>query len=99
MRAGIPGVEYMCEHPGFLGTHSIAGRVRYRGLLKDPNELAWAVGLGVPFAFALYELQAIEEPPGPPDRDADPRSDLHDHDQVAFGSADLRRRAGRVHGP
>ena len=52
---GMLGVEYMCEHPGILGTHSIQGRVRYRGMLKDPNEISWAVGLGLPLAFALYE--------------------------------------------
>jgi hypothetical protein len=52
---GLLGVEYLCEHPGLFGTHSIVGRVRYRGMLKDPNEISWAVGLGLPLAFALYE--------------------------------------------
>ena len=53
---GDPAVEaYVCEHPGALGTHSIGGRVRYRGILEDPNELAWALCMGLPLAFALYE--------------------------------------------
>jgi hypothetical protein len=54
---GLLGVEYSCEHPGLFGTHSIVGRVRYRGMLKDPNEISWAVGLGLPLAFAMYEAR------------------------------------------
>jgi O-antigen ligase len=38
-----------------LDTHSIGGRVRYRGILEDPNELSWAINMAMPFAFALYE--------------------------------------------
>lgn len=52
---GLAGGEYGCEHPGWLGTASVGGRVRYRGILEDPNELAWALSMGIPFAFALYE--------------------------------------------
>jgi hypothetical protein len=52
---GIPGKEYRCEHPGLLDTHSIGGRVRYRGILEDPNELSWAINMAVPLAFGLYE--------------------------------------------
>jgi len=38
-----PGAEYACEHIGLLGTTSVGGgRVRYRGVLQDPNELALA---------------------------------------------------------
>jgi hypothetical protein len=49
-----PGAEYVCEHLGLLGTTSIGrGRVRYRGVLQDPNELALAGGVGLPLAFAL----------------------------------------------
>jgi hypothetical protein len=51
---GAPDVRYQCEHPGVLDTFSIQGRVRYRGILQDPNELAWAVCMGAPLAFALY---------------------------------------------
>jgi O-antigen ligase len=51
-----PGAEYMCERVGLLGTSSIGyGRVRYIGPLHDPNELALAIGVGLPFAFALFE--------------------------------------------
>jgi O-antigen ligase len=47
--------EYQCERQGLLGTTSVGGgRVRYRGILQDPNELAWAVSAGLPFALALF---------------------------------------------
>ncbi len=53
---GGPSTEYMCEHVGLFGTSSVAGgRVRYRGALNDPNELALTLGVAVPFAFAFYE--------------------------------------------
>lgn len=49
-----PGAEYLCEHIGMLGTTSIGrGRVRYRGVLQDPNELALAGGVGLPLALAV----------------------------------------------
>lgn len=48
-----PGADYICEHVGMLGTTSVAGRVRYRGVLQDPNELALALGIGLPLAFAF----------------------------------------------
>lgn len=49
-----PEAEYMCERIGLFGTTSIGqGRVRYRGTLQDPNELALAGGAGLPLAFAL----------------------------------------------
>ena len=49
-----PGKEYMCERIGLFGTTSVAeGRVRYRGILQDPNELALAIGMTLPFAFAF----------------------------------------------
>jgi len=51
---GEPGAEFACEHIGLLGTTSVGGgRVRYRGVLQDPNELALAGGVGLPLAFAL----------------------------------------------
>jgi O-antigen ligase len=51
-----PGADYACEHIGLLGTTSIGGgRVRYRGVLQDPNELSLAGGAGLPLAFALGE--------------------------------------------
>jgi hypothetical protein len=49
-----PGAEYACEHIGLLGTTSVGGgRVRYLGVLQDPNELSLAGGVGLPLAFAL----------------------------------------------
>jgi hypothetical protein len=55
---GKPGVAYACEHSGMLGTSSVGGgRVRYLGVLMDPNELALATALIVPFAFAFLEIR------------------------------------------
>jgi O-antigen ligase len=52
-----PGAHYLCEHVGLFGTTSIdKGRVRYRGVLQDPNELALAVSIGLPLAFAFAQL-------------------------------------------
>jgi hypothetical protein len=49
-----PGADYVCEHVGLFGTTSVAqGRVRYRGVLQDPNELALAGGMGLPLALAF----------------------------------------------
>jgi hypothetical protein len=47
-------VKFACERPGILGTYSIGGRVRYLGLLADPNELSLVVSLCVPFAFGFF---------------------------------------------
>jgi hypothetical protein len=53
-----PGAEYQCEHIGLFGTTSIGhGRVRYRGVLQDPNELALAGGIGLPLAFAFGQVE------------------------------------------
>jgi O-Antigen ligase len=53
---GVGDVDWLCERPGLFGTSSIGhGRVRYRGSLSDPNELALVVGTAMPFAFALLE--------------------------------------------
>jgi O-Antigen ligase len=49
------GSEFMCEHVGVLGTHSIGGRVRYRGILEDPNELSWVLCMGMPLALGFFE--------------------------------------------
>ncbi|MEZ4312162.1 MAG: O-antigen ligase family protein [Polyangiaceae bacterium] len=50
--------EYWCEHVGLFGTTSIStGRVRWRGVLMDPNETTLAAGQSVPFAFAFYETK------------------------------------------
>jgi hypothetical protein len=50
-----PGAEYLCEHIGLLGTTSVDERVRYRGVLQDPNELALAGGISLPLAFAFRQ--------------------------------------------
>jgi O-Antigen ligase len=53
-----PGAEYQCENIGWFGTTSIGrGRVRYRGVLQDPNELALAGGIGLPLAFAFGQVR------------------------------------------
>lgn len=54
---GKPGVAYQCERAGLFGTSSVGGgRVRYLGVLMDPNELALATAFVVPFAFAFLEI-------------------------------------------
>lgn len=50
-------VRYVCERPGLMNTASITGRVRFRGNLEDPNELALTVSAGLPFAFGFYKLK------------------------------------------
>lgn len=40
------GLEYRCEHVGLFGTYSLEERVRYRGELQDPNEVALAINAG-----------------------------------------------------
>jgi hypothetical protein len=48
---GVEGSDYLCERVGLLGTTSTQGRVRWRGQLEDPNELAVIIGALVPFLF------------------------------------------------
>jgi hypothetical protein len=58
MDSGKAGMAYECERAGLFGTTSVGGgRVRYLGVLLDPNELALATAIAVPFAFALLELR------------------------------------------
>jgi len=58
IETGVPGVMYRCERAGLLGTTSIGGgRVRYLGMLEDPNDLALATAMAVPTAFALFQLR------------------------------------------
>jgi hypothetical protein len=53
-----PGAQYRCERIGLFGTTSVGrGRVRYRGVLQDPNELALAGGAGLPLAFAFGQVE------------------------------------------
>jgi hypothetical protein len=50
-----PGQTYMCERPGPLMTASVGhGRVRYRGILEDPNELALSLVITLPFAMIMF---------------------------------------------
>jgi len=50
----LHNVTYLCEHVGLFGTTSIdGGRVRYRGELGDPNELALTVGASLPLVYVL----------------------------------------------
>lgn len=49
-----PGAEYSCERIGLLGTTAIDDRVRYRGQLQDPNELALVVVGAMPFLFGFW---------------------------------------------
>jgi O-antigen ligase len=54
-----PGATYQCERMGLFGTVSVGrGRVRYRGVLKDPNEVALACGAAMPALFARVERQS-----------------------------------------
>ena len=50
-----PGYSYRCEKIGLLGTTAIGDRVRYLGLLQDPNEVSLVVAATLPFAFAFYQ--------------------------------------------
>jgi hypothetical protein len=55
-RDGVPGADYVCERAGLFGTSSVGGgRVRFRGTIGDPNELALFVCLAIPMAFAFVE--------------------------------------------
>ncbi len=47
-----PEARTRCEHIGLWGTTSVEGRVRYRGIMEDPNELALVASLALPLAFA-----------------------------------------------
>lgn len=50
--------DYWCEHVGLFGTTSVStGRVRWRGVLMDPNETTLAAGQSIPFALALFEMK------------------------------------------
>jgi hypothetical protein len=51
-----PEAAYRCEEAGLFGITSIGnGRVRYVGVLQDPNEASMAVAIGVPLAFAFFQ--------------------------------------------
>jgi hypothetical protein len=52
-QGGLAKTSYACEKVGLFGTFTEGLRVRWRGTLGDPNELALALGAILPFAFAL----------------------------------------------
>ena len=57
-----PGKEYRCEHVGVFGTYSVEERVRYRGELHDPNEVALTItagALSLLIAFGLRKRTAL----------------------------------------
>ena len=47
--------EFRCEHLGLFRTYSVGGRVRFRGVFQDPNELAWAMATALPLTFLWFE--------------------------------------------
>ena len=56
-----PDMEYRCEHVGLFGTYSVEGRVRYRGELNDPNEVALTIcsgGIAILLGFAMRRRNA-----------------------------------------
>jgi hypothetical protein len=56
-----PGADYRCEKVGMFGTYSVEERVRYRGELQDPNELALTIcvgGLSLLIAFIQRKRNA-----------------------------------------
>jgi O-antigen ligase len=49
--------DFLCERPGPFNTFTIGeGRVRWRGIMADPNELSLGIGAAVSFAFALHAV-------------------------------------------
>ena len=50
-----PERHYICAHAGLMETSSVGERVRFRGILEDPNELSLTIALGVPMSFALFQ--------------------------------------------
>jgi hypothetical protein len=52
-KGGKPHVAYACEKIGLFGTFTEGRRVRWRGTLGDPNELALLLGATMPLVFAF----------------------------------------------
>lgn len=53
---GEPGQAYLCERPGLFDTLTVADRIRYRGTLADPNELALVMSMGMAMMIGLAAL-------------------------------------------
>lgn len=54
---GDPTKQYRCVYLGPFQTTSIDARVRYLGVLNDPNEVSMVLACFLPFAIALYEFK------------------------------------------
>jgi len=52
-----PGKQYRCEHVGMAETFSIDERVRYRGELHDPNEVALTISAGALSFLIAFSLR------------------------------------------
>ncbi len=49
--------DFLCEKVGPFDTFSIGrGRIRYRGILADPNELSLAIGASLAFVLGMHGL-------------------------------------------
>lgn len=60
-QGGKNGADYMCERAGLFGTYSTQGRVRWRGQLDDPNEVAVLIGAVVPFLIMFAAKRRSKE--------------------------------------
>jgi hypothetical protein len=56
-----PSTEWRCEKSGMFGTWAIEGRVRYRGELHDPNELALTICC-FGFSFLIAFMMRTKSP-------------------------------------
>jgi len=53
--ADLDSEEFECERIGLMRTRSDGGRVRYIGIFQDPNELACATSISLPFVFMWFD--------------------------------------------
>lgn len=60
----VTGHDYICERVGKFGTYSTMGRVRWRGQLDDPNEVAVVIGALLPFIFMFWSRPTKDEEAG-----------------------------------
>ena len=51
---GEPGASYSCDHVGLFGSYAIDGRVKWIGVIQDPNELAMCISVCIPLIIGLY---------------------------------------------
>lgn len=58
---GEAGIEYRCERVGLFGTFAVQNRVRYRGELHDPNEVALTI-CAFGFSFLLAFMLRYRNP-------------------------------------